>query len=115
MSDAWEKAKEMFTAMTHGVLGDKNKGWQPDFPCCYFMCPSHTNNQGAHEERCRPSKNKFIQKLSPSVYQFQCKYCGCLMNASVEISSEGRECWRVNPALMGGRPTDSLWGGARCR
>lgn len=90
----------MWDALTSSIFGDKNKGWQKEFRCPYFLCPSNQPFVGAH-----PAKCKFVQKISPAVYQYRCKHCGCLTNVSVEIAEGGEECWRINPALYGGQPS----------
>jgi hypothetical protein len=90
----------MWNAIVHSIFGDKNKGWQREFRCPYFLCPSNQPFVGAYTP-----KMKFIQKLSPGAYQYRCKDCGCLTNVSVEIVEDGRECWRINPALVSGQPS----------
>ena len=90
----------MWDVLAHSILGDKNKGWQKDLRCPYFLCPSNQPFVGAY-----PAKMKFNQKIQPTVYQYRCKSCGCLTNVSVEINNEGREAWRINPALASGKPS----------
>lgn len=99
-----------FEAWVSSAFGDKNKGYQRELRCPYFLCLSNTPSPGSH-----PARMKFVQKLQPSVYQYRCKDCGCLLNVSVETMSDGRESWVINPVLYGGKPTYNLWGGARCR
>lgn len=90
----------MWEALVHSIFGDKNKGWQKEFRCCYFLCPSNQPFVGAH-----PAKMKFVQKIAPTVYQYRCKHCGCLINNSVEVAEDGREVWRFNPALVSQKPS----------
>lgn len=90
----------MFEAIVHSIFGDKNKGWQKELRCPYFLCPSNQPFPGAYS-----AKMKFVQKIQPSVYQYRCKDCGCLTNVSVEIAENGQEKWRINPALMSGKPS----------
>lgn len=91
-------------AICHSIMGDKNKGWQRDLQCCYQLCPSNQPFVGAYKP-----KFKFVQKISPMVYQYRCKNCGCLVNVSVATDEQGRENWRINPALVGQRPSYD-WG-----
>ena len=90
----------MWEAIVHSILGDKNKGWQKNLRCPYFLCPSNQPFVGA-----LPARMKFNQKIQPSVYQYRCKDCGCLTNVSVETLADGRESWRINPALVSGKPS----------
>ena len=90
----------MWEAIVHSILGDKNKGWQKNLRCPYFLCPSNQPFVGA-----LPARMKFNQKKQPSVYQYRCKDCGCLTNVSVETLADGRESWRINPALVSGKPS----------
>lgn len=99
-----------FEAWVSGVFGDKNKGYQREFRCPYFLCPSNQPEPGSYSP-----KMKFIQKIQPSVYEYRCKDCGCLCNVSVEVLMGGRESWRINPSLIGRQPTHELWGGAKWR
>ena len=90
----------MWDAIVHSIIGDKNKGWQNDLRCPYLLCPSNQPEPGTH-----PARMKFAQKLQPSVYQYRCKDCHCLLNVSVEIMEDGRESWKINPVLVGDRPS----------
>ena len=78
----------------------KNMSW--DARCPYFGCPSNTPFRGAHKPRI-----KFMQKISPMVYQYKCKDCGCLCNHGVETPWESDDIVRVkeNPSLYGGKPS----------
>lgn len=93
----------MFQAVIGSFLGDKNRGYQDQMRCPFFLCESNTPHPGAH-----PARMKFIQKIQPTVYQYRCKDCGCLTNVSVEIDMDGRESWRINPALVSGKPSFNL-------
>lgn len=74
--------------------------------CPYFGgvngegCPSNSPFRGA-----RPARLKFVQKISPMVYQYKCKDCGCLSNHGVEVPWESDDDVRLksNPALYGGK------------
>ena len=90
----------MWEAIVHGILGDKNKGWQKELRCPYMLCPSNQPFAGAN-----PARMKFANKIQPSVYQYRCKDYGCLTNVSVETNEEGRESWKINPALIGQQPS----------
>jgi len=52
---------------------------------------------------------KFMQKISPTVYQFRCKYCGCPINICLEsVEAEEymqRQAAVKNPALIDGKPS----------
>lgn len=90
----------MWEAIIHGLFGDKNKGYQREFRCVYALCPSNQPHVGAY-----PPKMKFIQKIQPSVSEYRCKSCGCLINVSVETLNDGRQSWKINPSLIGGKPS----------
>jgi len=66
--------------MTNGILGDKKKLRTYDSIHCPYgtTCPSHTPFKNAH-----PPKVKFIERISPYVYQYRCKYCGCKFSYDV--------------------------------
>lgn len=87
-------------ALVHSIFGDNNKGWQREFRCPYFLCPSNQPFVGAF-----PPKIKFVQKLGPSVYQYKCLHCSCCSNVSVEANTDGTETWKINPAFMGKKPS----------
>lgn len=95
----------MWDAIVHGILGDKNKGWQDEYRCPYMLCPSnkHLMNPSVEDGFMRTARMKFVQKISPRVYQYRCKDCGCLANKSVEIAENGREIWRIEPSLRSGK------------
>lgn len=95
----WDGIGTLFTAITESVLGDKNKGWQDEFRCPYLLCPSNTDEKGKPSPGYLKARMKFVQKTSPRVYMYRCKDCSCLINKSVEIAPDGREIWRINPAL----------------
>ena len=86
--------------VTDLLAPDNKKKTYWDAHCPYKLtCPSHQPIEHAH-----PPKLKFVQKISFFVYQYKCKYCGCLSNLSVE-EPEGGNDWvkRFNPALYGGK------------
>ena len=60
--------------LTNGVFGDKKKVMAYDKIRCPFgvTCPSHIPFKNA-----RPAKIKFIERVSPNVYKYQCRWCGC--------------------------------------
>jgi hypothetical protein len=97
-----------FDAWVSSTFGDKNKGWQKEFRCPYFLCQSNTDDNRIPAAGFRPARMKFVQKLQPSVYQYRCKDCGCLTNVSVETLDDGRESWKINPALVSGDPSFNL-------
>lgn len=108
----------LLQALVNGVMGDNNKGYHSTHRCPYFLCPSNEHLRHPDREfhlRISPPRMKFVEKIQPSVYQYRCLDCGCPNNKSLETLSDGRQCWVINPALIGGRPTHELWGGARCR
>ena len=71
-----------------------------DAHCPYKVtCPSHQP-----EPHAKKSKLKFVQKVSPLVYEYRCGHCGCLVMFSMLTSDEGnQDLKRLNPALWGGK------------
>lgn len=68
--------------------------------CPYMVCPSNQPFRGAHKPRL-----KFWQRISPMVYEYKCKDCGCHFSTTVEKPDKDR-CfdearWSRNPALWG--------------
>ncbi len=57
------------------VFGDRGRLFSEKFGCPYKLCPSNTPEDGS-----KPASMKFIQKISPRVYQYRCRHCGCLLN-----------------------------------
>lgn len=96
----WDKIGRNLTVITESILGDKNKGWQDEYRCPYMLCPSNTDHDGKPSPGYRKARMKFVQKVQPRVYMYKCKDCGCLLNKSVETAPDGREVFRINPALM---------------
>lgn len=94
----------LFEAIINRMQQSKTKGYQRELRCCYHLCPSNTPVAGAY-----PPKMKFVQKVAPTVYQYRCKDCGCLMNNSVEITEQGQEVHKINPAFIGGKPSFRFW------
>ena len=94
----------MWDAIANAILGDKSKGWQRELRCPFFLCPSNQPFPGAY-----PPRMKFVQKLGPGAHQYRCRGCSCLTNVSIEKSEDGRETWKVNPALIGQKPSYMFW------
>lgn len=90
----------MFNNFLSGFIGDKGKHFTP-FCCPHFLCPS---NQPF--DMCRPTKMKFIQRISPRVYQYRCKHCGCLVNQGLDGPAVPSDMfsWDINPSLVGNKP-----------
>lgn len=95
----------MFDAFVNSFLGDKNKGYQGQYRCPYMLCPSNTDDNGSPDPGCKPARMKFVQKIQPQVYQYRCKDCGCTSLVSVETLADGRESWKINPAVNSGDPS----------
>lgn len=85
----------------NGLMADRGKKWT-DFICPYMLCPS---NQPVQETK-KP-KMKFVQKISPRVYQFRCLHCGCLLNKGMDSDAVPSDMtsWNVNPSLVGNKPS----------
>jgi hypothetical protein len=78
---------------------DNKKKAYWDARCPYHLCPSNQPFRGAGQPRL-----KFMQKVSPLVYQYKCKDCSCLMNFSVEQPDDYNEGFNsINPKLRGQR------------
>lgn len=59
--------------LTDGIMGDKKKVMAYDqIRCPFGDCPSHIPHKNA-----RKAKVKFVQRVSPNVYEYKCKWCGC--------------------------------------
>ena len=79
----------------------KKKSFNWDARCPYHLCPSNQPYRRAHKSRL-----KFMQRISPLVYQYRCRDCGCLCNIGVEVPDD-RGIWnlkKLNPVLHGGKP-----------
>lgn len=98
----------MWDAFITSMLGDRNKGYQDQYRCPYLLCPSNTDDNNSPSPGFRKPRMKFVQKVQPSVSQYRCKDCGCTSLVSVEIMMDGRECWRINPAINSGKPSFNL-------
>ena len=87
-------------------MQDKKKLLHKQCRCPYALCPSNEPFRGA-----RKSRMKFKQKISPMVFQFECKDCGCLTNFCYQAENikEKMASYR-NPALAGGTASFNLWG-----
>lgn len=81
-----------------GQLGNfkKKKQWW-EFRCPYMLCPSNQPYRGALKARM-----KAVMKISPTVFQYKCKDCGCLTNLCEEPKelNQGR-AEELNPSLLG--------------
>ena len=66
--------------LTDGILGDKKKAFVYENLRCPYgeTCPSHIPFKNA-----RPARVKFVERISPNVYCYRCKYCGCKFNYDV--------------------------------
>ena len=96
----------MLRIFANGFLQDKQKGWNARLLCPYMLCDSNQPFRGA-----RKPKMKYVQKISPTTYQFKCKYCGCLTNVSLENHGDiSRAAHVKNPSLINGLPSYNLWG-----
>ena len=94
----WTWVPKRLLVSTSGFMGDKGKALADEMACPYFLCPSNIPFVGA-----KKSKYKFVQRLSPRVYQFRCKHCGCLVIESTDgplIPYEMR-AEELNPAFLG--------------
>lgn len=86
----WQWVNNLFEA----GQGHSRAYWEAQ--CPYQMCPSNQPYRRAHKSRL-----KFVMKVSPTVSQYKCQDCGCLMNDGVfEFTPE--ELKRENPAMFGG-------------
>lgn len=88
---------------TEGILGDKKKRWNCKLACPYLMCPSNQPFMFARKPRM-----KFNQKIAPTVYQYRCKDCGCLINVGLEVltmEEQSRTAQALNPALIQRKPS----------
>jgi len=61
-----------------GMMGDK-KSLRTSLRCPFGMCPSNQPFVGALR-----TKMKFIERISPYVYAYRCKHCGCKVNVSAD-------------------------------
>ena len=77
----------------------KKKNFNWNARCPYFGCPSNTPFDGAH-----PARLKFMQKISPLVYQYKCRDCSCLVNIDTNVPNE-QGFQFIDPALWGGKPS----------
>lgn len=91
-----------WTWMPNNALAKKHQMVMDRINCPYMLCPSNQPFSGAH-----PTKLKFIQKLAPTVFQYRCKYCGCLLNYGAEgyDLDDPRRAEIFNPAFISGKPS----------
>ena len=81
-----------------GILADKKKMWSENLRCPYHGCPSNTPFTGA-----RRARMKFMQRITPMVYQYKCKWCGCLVTYGADHPGKTHQSERPyvkNPALV---------------
>ena len=76
--------------------------------CPYSECPGNMKPPRVSREEWDNNlpkpKLRFVQVISPMVYQYRCGYCSCLVNISVEVPHENNdEIRNINPALFGGK------------
>lgn len=77
----------------------KKKDYGAERRCPYHLCPSNQPLGVQHSPRL-----KFMQRVSPLVYQYRCKDCGCLVNFGVEVPDDRgiNGIKHMNPLLWGG-------------
>ena len=81
------------------TISQQKKAWQRKLPCPYMMCPSNQPFEGAYKSRM-----KFIQKIAPTVNQYKCKHCSCVINVSIEVETIAEKtAQHKTPSLMGFR------------
>lgn len=89
-----------------GISGDKKKEFLPELECPWkFDCPSYVSSPGVPLPEPKKPKLRFLSRIQPMVYQYQCKYCGMIFNSGHEAGGKVREeewGFRKNPALIGG-------------
>ena len=74
----------------------KKKAHNWDVRCPYARCPSN-------EPHKKAPRLKFVQKISPLIYQYRCRDCGCPTNYDISVPTEAG--WAAhNPALHSGKP-----------
>jgi len=85
--------------LTSGMLGDKKK-LKTSLCCPYMTCPSNHPFKGA-----RPTRMKFVERISPYVYSYKCKWCGCKVNVSDDGPqiSQQEKSYIKNPFLLNRR------------
>lgn len=88
-----------------GILGDRGHLWQDKFSCPFMLCPSNQPIDGA-----KPARMKFVQKVAPRVFQYRCRWCGCLLNKSMDGPAVPEDMWaqHINPKLVSNKPSYSL-------
>jgi len=89
-----------------GTSGDKKKMWSENLRCPWdhpeMGCPSHRPFPDA-----LPPKMRFIERVQPNVYKYQCKYCGMTVLYGADHPGkipEEHNAVHENPALIGGKP-----------
>ena len=83
--------------LINNVISQEKKGWQRKLPCPYMLCPSNQPFEGAYKP-----KMKFVQKIAPTVNQYKCKHCSCVINVSIEVEDTHKKTAQYKtPSLMG--------------
>ena len=84
----------------NSIIGDRGHLWQDSFNCPYMLCPSNDVNDAT--VRSKKTKMKFVQKISPRVYQYRCLNCGCLINKGSDGPAVPEEMWaqHINPRFV---------------
>ena len=83
----------------------KKKDFNWDARCPYGLCPGNEPLNRKEvillnaEPILRKSKLKFIYKVSPFVYNYQCGYCGCGVNINIEVPDDRGGMMELNPLL----------------
>lgn len=78
--------------------------------CTYYLCPGQRpkNRQQVIDNKEQPllpkPKMKFIYKVSPMVYHYQCGYCGCGWNFDISVPSE-QGILAKEPGMWGNKPS----------
>lgn len=97
----------------------KKKNFNWDARCPYGLCPgniplnrSEVIMLGDEPVLLKP-KMKFIYKIAPLIYHYQCGYCGCGVNIGVEVPLDDRGVKSVEPGMWGGTPSYGHMGGPK--
>ena len=98
---AWQWVSDLLARNT-----EKKAYW--DARCPYALCPSNESFYSIEQKKYvdvrKKARLKFVQKISPLVYQYRCKDCGCLNNISVAAPDDGHHNIKnINPALRSGK------------
>ena len=88
-----------------GISGDKKQEFLDSQECPWkFDCPSHVIETGVPRPVKLKPKLRFLERIQPNVYKWQCKYCGMVFVTGQEKGSMSEREWgtKKNPALIGG-------------